>query len=118
MHRQGPLREEAVADALESAATRRIISLCIDRARPVKEISEIAGLPLASAYRQVKHLQDVGILVVERSALTPDGKPFDLYRSRVRAARIEVGPRTVRVSWEVNESIEDRIASMWGHLAG
>jgi predicted ArsR family transcriptional regulator len=117
LHR-GSIQEKAVANALESPATRRILSLCIDKPRPVKELSETAGLPLASAYRQVKGLLESGILVVERSAMTSDGKPFDLYRSRIRVGRLEVRANKVLVTWESNEGIEDRLASMWGHLAG
>lgn len=112
------LHEASVAQALESGAMRRILSICIDRPRAVKDISDQAGLPLASAYRQVKTLVDQGVLVIERSAMTEEGKPFDLYRSRVRRAQLVVAANQVTVTWEVNESVEERLSTMWGHLAG
>ena len=118
MIHHGALREEYVAHALENAASRRILAQCIDHPRSVRDISEDAGLPLASAYRQVKWLAEHGILIVERSAMTTDGKPYDLYRSRVRAARIEILPGAVTVTWEINHSIEDRLHSMWEMLGG
>lgn len=110
------MRQEAVEAALASSATRRIISKCIRHAQTVKALSREAGIPLASTYRQVNSLVEQGILVVERSAMTPDGKPYDLYRARVRVARIEVRADHVEVSWEANAAIEDRIVHMWGQL--
>ncbi len=101
---------------MASAAARRILSKCIRRAHPVKTLSQEASIPLASAYRQIKALVDDGLLVVERSAMTPDGKPYDLYRSRIKVARIEIRADHVEVAWEVNAAIEDRILHMWGQL--
>ena len=103
---------------LESAALRRIVSLCVDGPASVKELSDRGGLPLASTYRQVKSLLDGGVLVVERSAMTQEGKPIDLYRSRVRTAQLTVRAQQILLTWEPNESVEDRLASLWGHLAG
>lgn len=111
-----PLRQDAVEAALASTSTRRIISKCIRRPQPVKALSQEADTPLASTYRQVKALVAQGILVVERSAMTEDGKPYDLYRSRIKVARIEVRADHVEIAWEENASIEDRIANLWGKL--
>ncbi len=116
MHQVGPLHEAAVEKALALAATRRILSQCIREPRAVKEISERTGLPLASVYRHVGHLVDSRVLVVERSAMTPDGKPFDLYRSRIRRASIELGPEKVDVSWDANVALEDKLIHMWSHF--
>lgn len=118
MDKGPPLRQEIVAQALSSAASRQVLALCIRRALPVKAISDQASLPLASAYRQVNSLVAWGLLVVERSAMTPDGKPYDLYRSRVRRARVEVSPSGVQVEWEPNEVVGDRLIGMWNQMGG
>lgn len=111
--RAAPLRPELVAEALSDAYARRVLAVCVKAAKPVKEISHETGLPLATAYRHVNHLVEKGVLIVERSAMTPDGKKYDLYRSRVRSARIEVDAAGERIVWEPNEAIEDRLMSMW-----
>lgn len=118
MHHVSPLREEVVEKAMASAAGRQIISHCIREPLAVKDISDRTRLPLASVYRRVRHLVDDEILVVERSAMTPDGKPYDLYRSRLRMGKIEVSAGKVQVTWEANVSLEDRLLNMWGHLRG
>ncbi len=116
MHQVRPLRHDAVENALASSATRHIISQCIREARAVRDLSNRTGLPLASAYRHVARLVEDQILVIERSAMTADGKPFDLYRSRIRFARVEVGPEKVQVVWEPNVALEDRLINMWNNF--
>ena len=118
MDKGPPLHQEIVAQALSSAASRQVLSLCIRRALAVKDISDQAHLPLASAYRQVNSLVTSGLLLVERSAMTLDGKPYDLYRSRIRRARVEVSPSGVQVEWEPNEIVGDRLVGMWNQMGG
>lgn len=112
----GPLRPEVVADALADGYARRVLVVCVRKPRSVKEISQETGLPLPTAYRQVNKLAESGLLVVERSALTPDGKRYDLYRARLRAARIEMDADGERVTWEPNAPVEERLAGLWDSL--
>ncbi len=111
-----PLTQAAVETALSSAAARRIVSICIRKPLAVKEISDSTALPLASAYRQVGKLVEGGVLIVERSAMTRDGKPYDLYRSRIRLGRIEVSADRVDIVWEANAALEDRLMNLWNQL--
>lgn len=110
------MRPENVAEALADSYARRILAVCVRKAKSVKDISHETGLPLPTTYRQVNRLEEAGLLVVERSAMTPDGKRYDLFRSRIRAARIEMDGAGERVSWEPNEAIEERLANIWDSL--
>lgn len=112
----GALRSETIAEALAAPYDRRVLAACVKKAKAVKEISQETGLPLPSTYRHVNRLVEMGVLVIERSALTPDGKRYELYRARIRAARIEMDGNGERVSWEPNEAIEERLASVWDSL--
>lgn len=107
---------ELVEDAVSDPTDRYILAACIDRARPVQEIAEWAGLPRTTAYRHINELEDQQLLFVERSAMTEDGKTYDLYRSRLRNASIRVEAREVVVEWETVEAIEDRVKRMWDRL--
>lgn len=119
-HRGGPdlrtLREEAVEEVLSDPASRYILAACVPEARPVKAIAEAAGLSQTTAYRHVNDLEERGFLIVERSAMTPDGKTYDLYRSRLRSAHLWMEAESVTVEWEVNEAVEDRVQRMWDQL--
>lgn len=114
----GRLDPDAVADALADAYSRRVLAVCVRQARAVKDVSQEAGLPLPTTYRHVNRLLEAGLLVIERSALTSDGKRYELYRSRLRAARIEFDATGERVTWEPNEPVEERLASLWDSLRG
>ncbi len=116
METKPAVQRAAVESCLASATSRRILSLCIRKAQTVKDLSRDADIPMATAYRQVKGLVDSGVLVVERSAMTADGKPYDLYRSRIRLARLEVRPDQVDVAWEINAGIGDRLVNLWDQL--
>jgi len=112
----GRLDEADVVAALADPYARRILAACVRSSLAVKDISAVAELALPTAYRQVNRLVERGLLVVERSAITKDGKRYDLYRSRIRAARLELDASGERVSWELNAPVEDRLASMWDAL--
>lgn len=84
----------------------------------MKEIEQATQLPQATIYRHVARLLESNLLVVERSALTADGKRYDLYRSRIQAARIELDAAGVRVIWQPVEELEERLARVWASLRG
>lgn len=111
-----PLDDAVVIEALSDESLREVVVSCTETERSVKEISEVTDIPLASAYRYVRNLVDDGILVRSRSAISPDGKRYDLYRSRVRRAVLEVSPDGVNVAWYANEEVEERLARLWDEL--
>lgn len=110
------MRADVVADVLSSKSARLILSRCIREPRAAKQLSEATGVPLASAYRTINDLVEKGMLVVERSAMTPDGKAYDLYRSRLRQADLEMLADQIRIRWEVFEPVEDRLMNLWRRL--
>lgn len=105
-----------MAEALSDPYARRILVVCVKAPKPVKDISQETGLPIATAYRHVNQLVEQGVLIIERSAMTPDGKKYDLYRARVRSARIEIDSGGERIVWEPNEAVEERLMNMWESL--
>lgn len=102
--------------AFSDPTSRRILAACVARARSVKEISEETDIPLASAYRHVNDLVAQGILFRSRSAISDEGRRYDLYRSRIRRATLEMTPEGVAVNWEVNEEVEERLERLWKEL--
>jgi hypothetical protein len=113
----GPVREDTVLDALSSKPSRQILASCIRKARSARQIEETTRVPTASVYRVIKELVQDGLLIVERSAMTPDGKTYDLYRSRIRRAGLEVDAAGVHLSWDVYAPVEDRLMNMWERLS-
>lgn len=110
--------DQRVAQALSDEYSRRILSVCVRRALAVRDIEQATSLPQATVYRHIARLAEEGLLFVERSALTADGKRYELYRCRFRSARIEVDATGVRIVWEPNEGVEERLARVWSALRG
>ena len=84
----------------------------------MKEIEDEATLPQATVYRHVNRLLAEGLLIVERSAITRDGKRYELYRSRLRSARVELDSLGVRILREPREEMEERLARAWQTIRG
>lgn len=110
------LTEEVVDEAISDATSRKILSACMGEPRAVKQISDAADVPLATTYRHVDDLEEAGLLIVERSAMTEDGSRYDLYRSRVQEILVRVSRQGTQITWEVEGSVEDRIARMWEQM--
>ncbi len=107
------LDDKTVATVLADPYSRRVLAACVVKPRAVKDISHDTGLPLPTTYRHVKRLMELGVLVIERSAITEDGKRYELYRSRVKDASIAFDAKGERVTWTANEPVETRLADMW-----
>lgn len=90
-----------------------MLAACIQQAKSIREIELATKLPQATVYRHVGRLSELGLLIVERDALTPDGKRYQLYRARVRSARVVMDAQGVRIYWEPVEEVEERIARVW-----
>lgn len=112
------MNDSKVAAALSDEYARRVLSVCVKKAISVKEIEAGTGLPQATVYRHVTRLLEDGLLVLDRSAMTTDGKRYELYRSRVHHARIEMDGSGVRIVWEPVEEMQERLARAWQSLRG
>lgn len=112
----GELAEEEIKAAVSDDADREILAVCIGEPRSVKAISDATGIPLATVYRHVDKLNEAGLLIVERSAISEEGKRYDLYRSRLVTILLKVSEDGVEVAWTVERSVEERIARMWEQM--
>lgn len=108
--------QKDVDAAVSDDASRRILAACMHHPLPVREISEVTSIPMATTYRHVNDLTERGLLVVARSAISPDGKRYDLYRSRLTRATIQVTQNGVEISWDTEPSVEERLMDMWQHM--
>lgn len=111
-----PLTEREIALVIGDDGSRTVMAACVRQARSAKDICAATGIPLTTVYRQIHRLESLGVLVVERSAMTSDGRKYDLYRSRVREAHLDVDEDGSRVRWELNAPVEERLAAMWNDM--
>lgn len=104
----GPLNPAEVVRALDGEGSRRVLIVCVAFARSAHDVSVATAIPLTTVYRLIHRLEQLRVLVVERSAMTPEGRKYDLYRSRVRGVHLHIDEAGDHVSWEPNIMIEAR----------
>lgn len=90
----------ALSEALANESARRILAVCMDDPCSVKQISQRAGIPLATTYRRVRDLEGMGLVTRERSAISPEGNRYDLYRSPLSEAAIRISPEGIDILWD------------------
>lgn len=111
----GP-RADDILQALSNATSRDVLATCMASACSVREISRETATPLATTYRHVNELQDHGLLYLERSAISGEGKRFDLYRAALEEVAVEIRDGIVTVRWTLRPAAEERLRSMWREL--
>jgi hypothetical protein len=110
----GGTREDRLLDAVGDAAVRRILAAIDGQARTAPELALATGVPLTTLYRKLHELEATGLVGIERSAITPDGKRVDFYRSRVEELHLELrtGRFTCRARYRNLTAV--RMEGMWG----
>ncbi len=109
---------DALIQALADEYSRKIILQTITQPKSISDLSEREGIPLSTAYRRVNEMKDSGILIVEKTILTSDGKKFELYRSAFRSVEIKFDQGELVIDAVLNEDIAERLSRIWSTLRG
>ncbi len=93
-----------------------VLQACIGRASSAKDISASTGLPVVTVYRHVKRLTAQGLLLVERSAKTATGKPYDLYRCPLEWVALFMTGDGFQVRWRAERTMSERLHGLWKQM--
>jgi hypothetical protein len=114
------ITSERVRDALISALADeyagKIILKTINHAYSVEELSRSENVPISTAYRRVNELKGVGLLTVEKTILTDEGKKFEMYRSAFRSMRIDLNEGDIVIDADLNEDVGTRLSRLWASM--
>jgi DNA-binding Lrp family transcriptional regulator len=80
----------AILRALGDESSRRILVSAIASGKTVEEISATQNLPLSTCYRRVNKLVAAGLMVLEKSVVTPAGKRYGVYRTTFSGVSIRL----------------------------
>lgn len=109
---------DALIQALADEYSRKIILQTISQPKSISDLSEKEGIPLSTAYRRVNEMKDSGILIVEKTILTSDGKKYELYRSAFKSIEIKLDQGELAIDAILNEDIAARLSRIWSSLRG
>lgn len=61
----------------------KILAATSHRAKSARELAFLFNIPMASCYRKIKELAAAGLLKMESTELSPDGKRYKVYKSQI-----------------------------------
>jgi Fe2+ or Zn2+ uptake regulation protein len=108
--------QDALISALADEYARRIILKTINRAYSVEDLSRDENVPISTAYRRVNELKEVGLLTIEKTILTDEGKKFELYRSAFRTIHIDLNQGEIVIDADLNEDVGTRLSRLWSSM--
>ncbi len=107
------INNEAVGVVLMDDYNLKILAATALKPMSVREIAYKFDIPLASAYRKIKELENFGLIEIEETKLTRDGKRYKLYRSQVENFEVSYHRNTLKIKlhikWREPEVIEKNI---------
>ena len=106
-------RKERILDALGDPAAREILLMLNDSPLSAQEMLASNRIPQSTLYRKLHDLQEIGLVGVQRTAITPEGKRVDLYRSLLERLAVEMYGRTLRIEVKYRDLASERLQTMW-----
>jgi hypothetical protein len=103
----------AILSALGDESSRKILTSAIARGKTVEEISAEQNLPLSTCYRRTKTLLAEGLMILERSVVTPAGKRYAVYRTSFSETTISFINGEIAVEVTPNLDVLDKLRRRW-----
>ncbi len=100
--RDSTATELGLAQVLMDEYNMNILAATNHKARSARELAFMFDIPLASCYRKLRELTASGLVEQEGSELTPDGKRYKVYRSRVGCVTLVYDKGTLRMKVDMN----------------
>ena len=96
---------KAILKALSDDYSRAIMNFTIEKPKSVVEIVKECDIPMTTAYRRVKELEESKILKVTGSIITDDGKKYFLYQNRLKSVYVVFGLESLEVQIVENKGM-------------
>lgn len=103
----------AILSALGDESSRRILGSAIASGKTVEEISAEQNLPLSTCYRRMRALLGAGLMILERTVVTPTGKRYAIYRTSFSKTAIRFNGEEIAVEVTPNFEIIDKLRRRW-----
>jgi DNA-binding HxlR family transcriptional regulator len=108
-----PDRKERILEALGDRWSREILLLLNDSPRSAQEIQAANRIPQSTLYRKLHELTEIGLVGVQRSVISSDGKRVELYRSLLDELKVEMRGARLRVDVRFRDLASERLKEMW-----
>ncbi len=109
-------REERILLALGDPIDRALLLALNERARTAPDLMAELRLPHSSVYRKLHELQELGLVGIQRLAITPQGKRVEYYRSLVSGFRVELEGGRLKVNVSLRDLTAERAKTLWDSM--
>lgn len=106
-------RKERILDALGDPASRGILLKLNDAPHSAQELLAANSIPQSTLYRKLHDLQQLGLVGIQRTAITPEGKRVDLYRSLLEELKVDMAGPSLHIQVRYRELAAERLKDMW-----
>ncbi len=106
-------RKERILDALGDRWAREILLLLSEGPRSAQEIQASNRMPQSTLYRKLHELAEVGLIGIQRSGISPDGKRVELYRSLLEELTVEMRGTRLTIDVRFRDLSSERLKELW-----
>lgn len=84
-----------------------------DSPRSAQEIQATNRIPQSTLYRKLHELSEIGLVGIQRSVISPDGKRVELYRSLLDELKVEMRGSRLRIDVRFRDLSSERLKEIW-----
>jgi len=81
--------------------------------KSVEQVSRETKIPISTCYRRIHDMREHGVLFIDRIVLADDGRKFEMYKSAIKDARINIEGGKMTVEAEPNVDTSGRLYRTW-----
>jgi DNA-binding transcriptional ArsR family regulator len=107
-------RKERILDALGDPVARQIILMLNEAPRSAQDLLLANHIPQSTLYRRLHELELLGVVAVQRTVITGEGKRVDLYRSLLEEFKVELRSSRLEVTMKFRDLKAERVRELWG----
>ena len=108
--------KDKLLKAVSERQMRDLLIRMLKDAKSASDLSHETGIPLSSVYRHIHELNEAGLLAVERTMITEQGKRLELYRSAVTEVNLKFEMPSDLLDLRPNEDIENKFYRLWSSI--
>ncbi len=111
-----PDRKERILNALGDPAARELLLKLNEAPHAAQELLSTNSIPQSTLYRKIHELEELGLVGIQRTAITQEGKRVDLYRSLLEELTVELKGSQIRIDLRFRDLSAERLRTMWKDL--
>ncbi|MHA1940386.1 MAG: helix-turn-helix domain-containing protein [Candidatus Hodarchaeales archaeon] len=113
MRISNPIVIQALLKALADDNCNNILALTAHKPLSATDIEKRTNTPISSVYRRISQLEEHGLVGIDRTIITPEGKSYNLYRAVFSQVTIQFRDGTFLVDVMPNERILEKAAHLF-----